>query len=326
MEVQTINLPEQQSVNGVDFPLVLAPNKDATKPSLESTLAWISSIKDELRTLMLKHGAILLRDFPVDGPAEFEAVLDAAEFINMPYVGGAAPREEVTKGRILTANESPPSEPIPFHHEMAQVPAPPAYIFFYCDIASDEGGETAIVHSNRVYERFRAATPSFCAKVEELGVRYVRIMPEEDDASSPIGRSWKSTFLAKTRAEAEEKMRALGTTWRWLDDGNLYTETATIPAIRTEKRSGQKTFFNSMVAAYTGWTDTRNDPKKAVVCGDGSPVDGRGLLATAKAMNEECVAFRWQRGDVLLIDNSLVLHSRRPYRGQRRILASIATG
>ena len=275
---------------------------------------------------MLKHGAILLRNFPVSDANGFESVLDAAEFINMPYIGGAAPREEVKKGRILTANESPPSEPIPFHHEMAQIPEPPAYIFFYCDIAAEEGGETAIVHSNRVYKRFCEACPEFAAKVEELGVRYIRVTPDVDDTSSPIGRSWRSTFLTDDRAEAEEKMRALGTTWKWLDDGTLYTETKTIPAIRTEPRSGQKTFFNSVVAAYTGWTDSRNDPEKAVVCGDGSPVDGPGLLATAAAMNEECVAFRWQKGDVLLIDNSLVLHSRRPYRGARRILASIATG
>ena len=41
---------------------------------------------------MVKHGAILFRGFPVDGAAAFEAVLDAAEFVNMPYIGGAAPR------------------------------------------------------------------------------------------------------------------------------------------------------------------------------------------------------------------------------------------
>ena len=66
---------------------------------------------------------------------------------------------------------------------MAQVPAPPIYIF------------TAILRQTKRRDCHRpfesslsagAATPSFCAKVEEPGVRYVRIMPEEDDASSPI--------------------------------------------------------------------------------------------------------------------------------------------
>ena len=61
-------------------------------------------------------------------------------------------------------------------------------------------------------------------------------------------------------------------------------------------------------------------------CGDDTPVDGDVLLETAKAMTEECVAFKWKKGDVLLIDNALVMHSRRPFAGARRILASIAQG
>ena len=119
-------------------------------------------------------------------------------------------------------------------------------------------------------------------------------------------------------------MRSIGTTWEWLDDDNLRTTTAVIPAIRTDARNGQKTFFNSVVAAYTGWIDERNDPTQAVRCGDDSPVDGDAVLATALAMKEDCVSFKWQKGDVLFIDNGLVMHSRQPFDGPRRILASIA--
>ena len=79
-----------------------------------------------------------------------------------------------------------------------------------------------------------------------------------------------------------------------------------------------------MVAAYTGWVDSRNDPTKAVCLGDGTAVNGDALTKTADAMTEEAVAFQWQKGDVLWIDNALVLHSRRPFTGERRILASIA--
>lgn len=324
MNVQPTHIAEQKSINGKAFPLVLTPDP-LTETSFPDFLDWVNQHQIHIRELLVTHGAILFRDFPIDDAEAFEAVLDAAEFVNMPYIGGAAPRQQVTKGRILTANESPPDQPIPFHHEMAQVPQPPAYVFFYCEIASETGGETAIVHSNTVYRRFVEANPEFATKVEALGVKYIRVMPEQDDASSPIGRSWRSTFLAENREMAEAKMRELGTTWRWLEDGNLYTETTVVPAIRVEPRSGMNTFFNSVVAAYTGWTDCRNIPEKAVVCGDGTPVDGRAVLETSRAMDEECVAFPWQPRDLLLIDNSLVMHARRPYTGARRILASIAT-
>ena len=35
------------------------------------------------------------------------------------------------------------------------------------------------------------------------------------------------------------------------------------------------------------------------------------------------MAFKWEKGDVILIDNRTVMHSRRPFEGPRRILASL---
>lgn len=324
MTVQQISIPEQRTVDGVAFPRVLAP--EGTDSSLEETLAWLQEHGDALRAQLLDCGALLLRGFPLAGAQDFDAVVQAAGFLGMPYIGGAAPRSDVHEGRVLTTNESPPSEPIPFHHEMSQVPNPPAYVLFYCDVAPEEGGETPIVLSHEVYRRFRALAPAFADRLEALGARYVRVMPDQDDDTSAIGRSWRSTFQTEDRSEAEARMAEMGMEWSWLPSGDLHTVTRALPAIRTDVRTGKKTFFNSVVAAYTGWVDSRNDPTQAVRCGDHSPVDGEALLATAAAMTDACVAFSWQPGDVLLIDNALVMHSRRPFSGPRRILASIARG
>ena len=48
------------------------------------------------------------------------------------------------------------------------------------------------------------------------------------------------------------------------------------------------------------------------------------LQEMAQQMEQDSVGIRWQKGDVLMIDNSLVLHARRPFSGKRRILATIA--
>ena len=103
--------------------------------------------------------------------------------------------------------------------------------------------------------------------------------------------------------------------------------TKTVPAIRYdtgEKRSDQKTFFNAIVAAYTGWNDTRNDGKKAVVYSDGSSVDPVFIENAAGIMDEIKVSFKWEAGDLLLLDNRTTMHSRNPFEGKRRILASLA--
>ena len=322
MDVSKIKIPEQVHINGVEFPLVLKPEIESTQ---DQAFEWLSNNQSTLRDLLLAHGAVLLRGFPILGAMDFERALEEANFHNMPYVGGAAPRQEVTQGRILTTNESPPSEPIPLHHEMAQVPNPPSYIFFYCDVPPTEGGSTVIMHSNYVYEQFASDSPEFCALLEEVGLRYIRVMPDQDDESSPIGRSWRSTFQTDSRDIAEEKMKEAGMEWEWRSNGDLYTKTGVVPAIRQDERTGMKTFFNSLVAAYTGWQDSRNEAKEAVCCGNNQPVDHIAVTSIASFMDREAVAFKWEKGDLLCIDNRLVLHAREPFKGPRRILASIAT-
>ena len=89
-------------------------------------------------------------------------------------------------------------------------------------------------------------------------------MPFEDDNTSAIGRSWRSTFLCETKDQAEDAMRKIGTTWEWLANDELKTTTVMVPALKTDPRTGTSMFINAMVAAYTGWIDSRNDPTKAV--------------------------------------------------------------
>lgn len=136
-------------------------------------------------------------------------------------------------------------------------------------------------------------------------------------------------FLIFTADEAEEALRRLGSKWEWLEDGSCRTITAVLPAVRLDdfsnNRSNRKTFFNSIVAAFTGWNDTRNDGKKAVLsASDDQPLDEIAMETAAQIMEEVCVAFKWQDGDILLVDNRTCMHSRRPFEGSRRILAAIA--
>lgn len=324
MSVVISKLEEQKQINGLDFPLLLKPHNTAVAQDEQTFLHWVTHNKAELHDLMIKHGAVLFRGFPVSSSDLFEKMLDQTDYKNMPYVGGAAPRAQVTASRIVTANESPASETIPFHHEMAQVPIPPGYIFFYCETTAEKGGATSILHSGEICQKFFEINPKVAAKVEEQGVRYIRVMPEETDNASAIGRSWKETFNVTTREEAEASMKDAGMRWEWLEDGNLKTETQVLKAIRYDEETDQKVFFNSIVAVYTGWNDTRNKGTKAVTTADGELMDDATLQTLVKEMDANCVNFKWQPGDVLWINNHLVLHARQPFEGKRRILASIS--
>ncbi|XP_061359149.1 clavaminate synthase-like protein At3g21360 [Gastrolobium bilobum] len=318
-----IQVGEQKLFNGVRFPIVVSPSPPpATATAAIPLTQSIKAHKPFLESLLLKSGAVLFRGFPLNTPSHFNDFVEAFGYEELPYVGGAAPRTNVV-GRVFTANESPPDQKIPFHHEMAQVPEFPSKLFFFCEVEPGSGGETPIVLSHVVYNRMKDKYPDFVDRLEEHGLLYIRVLGEDDNPSSPIGRGWKSTFLTSDKAIAEQRAAKLGMKLEWLEDGGVKTIMGPIPGVKYDEKRQRKIWFNSMVAAYIGWEDERNDPVKAVTFGDGQPLHADVVYDCLKILEEESVAIPWQKGDVLLLDNFAVLHSRRSFNPPRRVLASL---
>lgn len=55
------------------------------------------------------------------------------------------------------------------------------------------------MRSDLVYDFLLKEYKEVLEKFENLGVKYIKIVPEEDDSSSALGRSWKSMFNVKTK-------------------------------------------------------------------------------------------------------------------------------
>lgn len=147
-------------------------------------------------------------------------------------------------------------------------------------------------------------------------------MPAANDSASGMGRSWQSTLRAETKTQAEERLQLLGYSWSWQEDSCLKVTTPVLPAVM-RLGDGRTAFFNQLIAAFEGWKDARNDPTKSITFGDGSPLDNA-TMQTVIAMAEE-ITFNmsWQNGDVVLVDNYVSMHGRRPFKGTRKILASL---
>merc|ERR1719512_404482 len=103
------------------FPLAMGP-RDGQSVSATDLESVLKARAPEFRALAMKHGAVLLRGFDINGPEDFAAISRSLNCGDYSYIGGAAPRTEIVPGLVFTSNESPPEEPIPFPHEMAQAP------------------------------------------------------------------------------------------------------------------------------------------------------------------------------------------------------------
>ena len=73
-----------------------------------------------------EYGTVLFSGFSIQTGEEWASILYKTGLKEMNYIGGAAVRrlivgneKTMTNVQVLTTNESPPSEPIPLHHELA---------------------------------------------------------------------------------------------------------------------------------------------------------------------------------------------------------------
>lgn len=323
-QVKEVRIPEQKEFDQQVFPLVLTPDPDSRKQieTAQDAFDWLDGQRAFISQQLLKYGAILFRGFPLKDAQDFDGFVTAYRVEPLPYVGGAAPRTQITS-KVFTANEAPPDKTIPFHHEMAQVPTSPSILFFFCDVAPSSGGQTPLTLSHLVYNAMLEKHPQFVNDLEQKQVQYTRVLPQEDDPSSPIGRGWKSTFLTDDRSLAEARCQEQGTFFEWLPDGCLKTVTAVLPAIKLNQQTGRKIWFNSIIAAYRGWQDSRNSSKQAITFSDGTPMPSDIMDDLEQTLDDLAVDITWQKGDVILVDNKQALHARRTFTPPRRVLASL---
>ena len=322
LEMAVESVVGQQTEYEHVFPLVLkCRTADATLPA---AIAWVRNHRDELLRQAGDHGAVLFRGLPLNSPEDCDAFVAAFGLTNYPYDQSLSNAVRINwTPRIFSANEAPADVTIYFHHEMAQTPIFPTKLFFFCQQPAEEGGETPLCRSDILFERLAERCPKFARDCEVKGVNYSNVMPSENDPQSGMGRSWKSTFRADSREQAEERLRSINYSWEWLPDDCLRATTPVFAAVR-EVAPGRKVFFNQLIAAFQGWKDDRNDPAKSIRFGDGTSLDREAMNVATELAYELAFDLPWQRGDAVLVDNLLTMHGRRTFRGTRKALASLA--
>ena len=99
--------------------------------------------------------------------------------------------------------------------------------------------------------------------------------------------------------------------WIQVEDGTFDCRviSMTLSAIR-ESTNGRKTFYNQVLAAYTGWIDKRNVKGEAVQFKDGSKIPQNFIDHLEMFMSENACVYNWTSGQFVIVDNSVAYHSR----------------
>ena len=113
---------------------------------------WLEDNQEAVASLLDVHGAILFRGFNLSTPAHFEEFVKATGGDPMPYTERSSPRHEVGNG-IYTSTDYPPTHSIFPHNEHSYRKTFPLRIFFFCEVAAAQGGETPIVDGRKSFWR-----------------------------------------------------------------------------------------------------------------------------------------------------------------------------
>jgi alpha-ketoglutarate-dependent taurine dioxygenase len=306
-------------VSAGDLPVEVAP------PAAGDTLdSWLKTNADLFERTLQEAGAILFSGFQVTDPETLESAVVSSGESSMVYSYRSTPREQIA-GSVYTSTKYPADQTIPLHNEMSYANEWPLHIWFACAQAAPVGGETPIADSRNVLRRLDAEVVD---RFRRKGVMYVR------NYGSGLGMTWQEVFQTQDPESVGAYCEQSDIECDWLGTTGLRT-CERRPAIVTHPRTGEATWFNQAHLYHVSALpqETRQMLVNALgedglprhcYHGDGSQIDAADLDLIRAAYDSETRLFAWQKGDVLALDNVLVAHGRRPFKGQRDVLVAMA--
>jgi amino acid adenylation domain-containing protein len=320
---KTVTLPVGSLVTkcylsaGEDAPLVLNPDVEDFDP-----IEWAGMERAFIEDNLLEHGAILFRGFQIGSATDFERFVSAiCPDLFSSY--GDLPREEIG-GYVYGSTPYPSDQPILFHNESSHMHCWPLKIWFYCVTPPEQGGETPFVDCRRLYEDM---DPGLRQQFRNKGLMYVRNFGDGLDVS------WQEFFKTTDPSAVQAFCQRAAIDWEWCAGSRLRTRKR-CPAVGTHPKTGQSVFFNQLQAHHISCLagDVRQDllnlfgeerlPRN-VYYGDGQRIPDTVVDELRHLYDKHARSFTWRAGDILMLDNMLVAHGRRPFSGPRRILVAM---
>ncbi|WP_188152151.1 TauD/TfdA family dioxygenase [Teredinibacter waterburyi] len=192
---------------------------------------------------------------------------------------------------------------LPPHSEMTYMPFYPDTMWFYCVQPPQAQGETTVFDGVEMLERLSVETREF---LQSNRLKYKHIYPRS---------AWSRTVPVETAAEAAALIESVlplfssrgEFTFFFDDEDNMHAQYLT-SAISTSK-DGVPTFSNSLEISFVPRViELRGG---SVEMEDGTPMP-QAILDEISVIGKQVESkISWQKGDILMIDNTRVMHGRR---------------
>ncbi|MEY9877094.1 alpha-ketoglutarate-dependent taurine dioxygenase [Streptacidiphilus sp. MAP12-33] len=315
--------PYAGRIDGMGDTRLAVYERDGADPNLPGPPAaeWVAEHRAVLTNLLETVGTVRVRG-ALRNAEELAAVARRLAGEPLPYTERSTPRSRVGSG-VYTSTEYPASETITQHNENAYASSFPHLLFFACLTPARSGGETPLADVRAVARRLPA---DLSERYRRLGVVYSRSYREG------MGLTWQEAFQTEDRAEVERYCSTRGIETIWTDYGLRTRQHG--PALVTHPRTGEECWFNQAHLFHPsnlppatrealGELFPEEEMPRTACYGDGTAIPDEEMDEVRAAFDACTYAFAWEQGDLLLVNNLLVSHGRRPYTGQRQTLVAM---
>jgi alpha-ketoglutarate-dependent taurine dioxygenase len=281
--------------------------------------AWATEHRDAVRALIAEAGVVLLRGLGVASAADVAAVAVGLGIEPTTERERFAPRSSYAEA-VYSSSQWPPDELMCMHHELSYAAEVPGLILFGCLTAPAQGGKTEVADGQQV---LRALPADLVAPFERDGWLLKRMYHE-------IGIPWTDAFGTEDSTRVDAYCASAGLECEWLPDGGLRTRQRRAAVVR-HPRTGVPGWFNQIaflneltldpvIRDYLISVYGSSGLPFNTAYGDGTPISADTVETINEVYLQATVAEPWQDGDVLVVDNLRMAHSREPYEGAREIV------
>jgi alpha-ketoglutarate-dependent taurine dioxygenase len=304
---------------GSPLPLVVRPAVEGF-----DLIEWAAANRRFIESYLLRNGAILFRDFDLSAAEEFEELIETVSGPLLDYSHRSTPRH-VVSGRIYSSTEYPAHQTIPLHNENSYTRNWPMKLSFFSLKVAEQGGETPVADSRKIYETMPAEIRECFVR---KGLMYVR------NYGTGLDLPWQEVFQTTSKTVVEDYCRKARMQFEWIGNDQVRTRQEG-QAAEVHPRTGELVWFNQAHLFHVSrlpievreWLlNAYGEPNlpRNVYFADGSEIETAMLDEIMRVYEEQAIVFPWREGDLLMLDNMLTAHGRKPFVGERKVVVGIA--
>lgn len=252
--------------------------------------------REEIINLFKSYGFLLFRGFEnsVDTFTQFTNSL-SKDFLD--YTGGVFNRRVINgNSTILSVNDF--NDEIKLHGEMYYQQDIPLMLWFFCAHPASQDGETILCDGRQLFNELSSPLKELFSKKK---LKYFGHLAKE---------GWQKKYKTDDLRVVEENCRSNNLLLQINEDESIDLQFI-CPAIHPSRCGKYPTFINSLLAA-------KHINSNALCFDDDSEITDDIVSELNEVAERITTEISWQTGDILMVDNTRIMHGRRAFSDRQR--------